>query len=58
MRREDASVSTGGRADVQVELDVLLQSEALPVVTLGEDGLVVVLFVVTGDNIVKLKEIM
>lgn len=53
MRREDAGVSTGGGADVQVELDVFLQSEALSVVTSGEDGSVVVLLVVTRVTNVK-----
>lgn len=50
MRGEDASVSTRGRADVQVELHVLLQSEALYAVTPDEDGLLLLLLVVTGDT--------
>lgn len=50
MRREDAGVSTGGGADVQVELDVFLQSEALSAVTPGKDGFVVLIFLVTGDT--------
>lgn len=57
MRREDAGVSTGGGADVQVELDVFLQSEALSVVTPGKDGFVVLLFVVTGDTNVKSRDV-
>lgn len=51
MRREDAGVSTGGGADVQVELDVFLQHEALSVVTPGKDGSLLLLFLVTGDTI-------
>lgn len=50
MRREDAGVSTGGGADVQVELDVFLQSEALSAVTPGKDGFMVLIFLVTGDT--------
>lgn len=50
VRREDAGVSAGRGADVQVELDVLLQSEALFVFTPGEDGFVVLLLVVTADT--------
>lgn len=50
MGGEDAGVSTGGGADVKVELDVLLQSEALSVVTAGEDGLTMLLLVVTGNT--------
>lgn len=50
MRGEDAGVSAGRGADVQVELDVLLQSEALLVFTPGEDGFVVLLRVVAADK--------
>lgn len=50
MRREDAGVSTGGGADVQVKLDIFLQSETLPVVTPGKDGFVVLLLLFTGDT--------
>lgn len=50
MRREDAGVSTGGGADVQVELDVFLQPEAVSVVTPGEDGVLLLLLLVTGDT--------
>lgn len=53
MRREDAGVSAWGGADVQVKLDVFLQSEALSVVTPGKDGFVLLLLVVTGDTNVK-----
>lgn len=49
MRREDAGVSTGGGTDVQVELDVFFQSEALSVVTPGKYGFLLLLFVVTAD---------
>lgn len=49
MRRKDAGISTGRGADVQVELDILLQSEASSGVAPGEDGLLVLLFVVTED---------
>lgn len=37
VRGEDAGVSTRGRADVQVKLDVLLQLEALSVIAPRED---------------------
>lgn len=57
VRREDAGVSAGRRADVQVELDVLLQPEALSVVTPGEDGFVVLLFLVTGDANMKSSDV-
>lgn len=50
MRREDAGVSAGGGADVQVKLDVFLQSETLSVVTPGKNGLAVLLFMVTEDK--------
>lgn len=53
VRREDAGVAAGGGADVQMELDVLLQPEALSVVTPREDGFAVLLLVVTGDTNVK-----
>lgn len=53
MRREDPGVPAGRGADVQVELDVFLQFEALSVVTPAKDGFVVLLFVVTGDTSVK-----
>lgn len=57
VRREDAGISTGGGADVQVKLDILLQSEALSVVTSGEDGFMVLLLMVTGDTNVSLYHI-
>lgn len=57
MRREDPGISTGGGTDVQVELDVFLQFEALSVVTPGKDGFVVLLFVVTRDTNVKWNDI-
>lgn len=57
MRREDAGVAAGGGADVQMELDVLLQPEALSVVTPHEDGFAVLLLMVTGDTNVKLGNI-
>lgn len=50
MRREDAGISAGGGADVQVKLDIFLQSETLSVVTPGKNGLVVLLFMVTEDK--------
>lgn len=50
MRREDAGIPTGRSADVQVELDILLQSEALSVITPDEDGFLVLLFCVTEDT--------
>lgn len=49
VRREDASISTGRRADVQVELDVVLQPEASSVFTPDEDGLLMLLTIVTED---------
>lgn len=57
MRREDAGISTGGGADVQVKLDVVLQSETLSVVTPGKDGFVVLLLLVTGDTNEKSRNI-
>lgn len=53
VRREDAGVTAGGGADVQMELDVLLQPEALSVVTPHEDGFAVLLLMVTGYTNVK-----
>lgn len=45
MRGEDAGVSAGRGADVQVELDVFFQSEAL-LFACCEDGLLLFLFAV------------
>lgn len=56
MGRKDAGVSTGGRTDVQVELDIFLQPEALSVFTPGEDRCLLLLFVVTGDTYVKWRD--
>lgn len=55
MGREDAGVSTGRGADVQVELDIFLQFEALSVVTPDEDRFVVLLFMVTGNIMMIIK---
>lgn len=57
MRREDAGVSAGGGADIQMKLDVFLQSEALSVVAPRKDGFAVLLVVVTGDTNVKSSDI-
>lgn len=44
---EDAGVPTGGGADVEVELNFVLQPEAPPMLTSSEDGLLVVVFILT-----------
>lgn len=50
VRWKNASVATGGGADVQVELDIFIQSETLFVVTAGEDRFVMILFIRTKDS--------
>ena len=49
VRREDAGGSAWRRADVEVELDILLQPEAM-FVTSGKDGLLVLLSAATASQ--------
>lgn len=50
VRWKDAGVATGGGADVQVELDIFIQSETLFVITAAEDRFVMILFIGTKDS--------
>lgn len=49
VRGEDAGISTGRGADVEVELHVVLQPVAV-LLALREDGLLLVLFAGTGEK--------
>lgn len=51
--REDSSVSTRRCADVQVKLNIVLEPVAM-FLTLGEDGLLMLLFAVTIQGLKQL----